>query len=33
MTDAEKDASKVENLIPVAVEGMRRVIAADLSAG
>ena len=32
MTEAEKDASKVENLIPVAIEGMRQVIAADLAA-
>ena len=31
MTEAEKDASKVENLIPVAIEGMRQVIAADLA--
>lgn len=29
MTDAEKDASQIANLIPTAVEGMRRVIAAD----
>ena len=33
MTDAEKDASKVENVIPVAIEGMRRVIAADRRRG
>ncbi|WP_197510953.1 nucleoside phosphorylase-I family protein [Tessaracoccus coleopterorum] len=33
MTDAEKEASKVENLIPVAIEGMRRVIAADKARG
>ena len=32
LTEAEKDASKVENLIPVAIEGMRQVIAADLAA-
>ncbi len=29
MTDEEKDASQVGNLIPVAIEGMRQVIAAD----
>lgn len=29
MTEAEKQASTVDNLIPVAIEGMRRVIAAD----
>lgn len=29
MTDDEKEASKVDNLIPVAIEAMRRVIAAD----
>ena len=29
MTEAEKDASQVGNLVPVAIEGMRQVIAAD----
>ncbi|MDO5735673.1 MAG: nucleoside phosphorylase, partial [Propionibacteriaceae bacterium] len=29
MTDEEKDASQVGNLIPVAIEGMRQVIKAD----
>ena len=33
MTDAEKEASQVANLIPVAIEGMRQVIAADKARG
>ena len=33
MTEEEKDASQIGNLIPVAIEGMRRVIAADKVAG
>ncbi|MGO1384458.1 MAG: uridine phosphorylase [Arachnia sp.] len=33
MTDEEKDASQVGNLIPVAIEAMRKVIAADKKNG
>jgi len=35
MTSAEWDASKVEHLLPVAIEGMREIIRRDkaLSAG
>ena len=33
MTDQEKEASQVANLIPVAIEGMRQVIAADRARG
>jgi uridine phosphorylase len=32
MTPAEWDASKVENLLPVAIEGMREIIRRDKSA-